>query len=275
MKKIMLSGLIVLFVLLFFNACSEDDKDDNGTEPQISYAYSLDQFVPVDAVSDLIVHTDEDSIECRDLFFFLPLADDGFSPRSHDYDDLDWTDWIQGFYIPDWDNRIFFSQYDSQGIGAYNVKDMESVCVFRGVKSIINDTLSVVFEFNAMTTEQVENYDGIMEDAIPLASFIPPHVTLMDSVAFTAADISGYTKMYYPEEIEAGYWLVDSQKTIFPDLNLPNSKKKFKFLKSLQFYGEFQEIGEYDNVNLAAEADADWSFTIPEDLSPYTGIPWE
>ncbi|MCF7911520.1 MAG: hypothetical protein K9M99_03250 [Candidatus Cloacimonetes bacterium] len=272
MKKIILLGLLVAFILLF-TACSEDDNNDNLVEPEIIYAYSLDQFVPAEIFADQIIHDDDDDYDWRNLFYFWSVADDGYSPRPAGYDDLNWNDMAQGVYIPLDKNRIRFPQYDSLGVGAYNVKWINTVHVYRGVRTNINDTLSVVFEFNGMDVVQVENYDGGMENAIPLADFIPEHVTVLDSVTFTAID--GYQQTYYPEEIEAGYWLIDSQKTIFPGLDLPGSKKKFKFLQSTQIFGAYEEIEEYINPAMADENSADWSFSFPEDLTGYIGEVWE
>ena len=272
MKKLILLGLMVAFVLLF-TACSEDDNDDNGVEPDIHYAYSLDQFVPAEVFANQIIHDEEDDFNWRNLYYFWALGSDDFSPRMHGYDDLDWNNLQQGYYIPGLDNRLNFPQFAELNIGAYNVKKMGNVHVYRGVRININDTLNVVFEFNGMPMEQIENYDGEMENAIALANFIPEHVTALDSISFTAID--DYTKMYYPEEIEAGYWLMNSQKTIFPGLDLPGSKKKFKFLMSMQVYGTYQQLEEYINPAMADENSTNWSFDFPEDLSNYIGVVWE
>ena len=267
MKKIILLGLLAVLTLMF-NACSED----NGTEPEIYYAYSLDQFVPQVTASELIIHEEEEEYDWRDLFYFWSVADDGYNPRPRGYDDLGWADWTQGYYIPADQNRLRFPQYDSLGVGAYSVKWMENVHVYRGVRTNINDTLSVVFELNALPVVQIENYDGVMEDAIALTNFVPEHVFFLESAEFTAID--GYQQTYYPDEIEAGYWLVDSQKTIFPGLDLPGSNKKFKWLKSIQIFGVYEELDNYINEGLADENSADWSFSFPEDLSEYNGTIW-
>ena len=269
MKKIILLVLFAVFTLMF-TACSDDS--DNGTEPEINYAYSLDQFVPEQIFADLIIHNEEDDYDWRDLFYFWFVADEGYNPRPAGYDDLDWNDMAQGYYLPTDKNRVRFPQYDSLGVGSYNVKWMDTVHAYRGVRININDTLSVVFEFNGMDIQQVENYDGVMEDAIALANFIPEHVTALDSVSLIAID--GYQQTYYPDEIDAGYWLVDSQKTIFPGLDLPGSKKKFKLLMSMQIFGIYEELEEYINPTMADENSDDWSFTFPEDLSGYDGVIW-
>lgn len=271
MKKIMLIGLILVISLLLVMGCSDDDDDD---VIETIYAYGLEQFVPVDALSDLIVHEDDDNEEWRDLFYFWPTASDGFSARNKGYDDLDWQNWLQGYYIPELDNRVYFPQFEEMNIGAYNVKYMQDIYVFRGIRSVITDTLSVVYELNAMDTQQIENYDGEMEDAIALADFIPPHFTAIDSVAFVAVD--GWEKTYTPEEINDGYWLVNSQKTIFPGFpEMSGSKKKFKWLKTIMIYGAWEEQEDFVNEYLAPAAAADWNFSFPEDLSDFTNIPWE
>jgi hypothetical protein len=229
----------------------------------------------MDAISDLIVHNEEDTLDWRELFYFWPMATDGFSSRTRGYDDLSWQDFVQGFYIPEDNNKVFFPQFEALNIGAYNVKFMDKVYVSRGIRSIINDTLSVVFELNAMTTEMIENYDDVMEAAIPLTSFMPEHVTAMDSVAFIAMD--GYSKTYTPDQFSDGYWLVDSQKTIFPTEgdNMSGSLKKFKLIQSMEFFGQWQNIEEFENPAWAGTEDTDWYFSFPEDLSDYEGTIWE
>jgi len=269
MKRIMLFMFLATITLMMFTACSDDDNNNN-VEPETYYGYTLDQFVPMEAISDLIVHNEGDTLDWRELFYFWPTATD-FSPRMHGYDDLDWQDFQQGYYIPENNNKVVFPQFAALNIGAYNVKNMDKVYVSRGVRSIINDTLSVVFELNAMTTEMRDNYDGEMEAAIPLTSFMPEHVTAMDSVSFIAID--GYTKTYTPAQFKDGYWLVDTQKTIFPNegANMSGSLKKFKLLKSMEFFGTWQNVDEYVNPAWANAEEADWYFSFPEDLSDYEG----
>ena len=271
MKRIMLFMFLATITLMMFTACSDDDN--NNVEPETFYGYTLDQFVPMDAISDLIVHNEDDTLDWRELFYFWPVATDGYSARmnSEKYDDLDWQNFAQGYYVPENDNKVLFRQFEEFHIGAYNVKFMDKVYVSRGVRSIINDTLSVVFELNAMTTEMIENYDAEMEAAITLTSFMPEHVTAMDSVSFIAID--GYKKTYTPAQFSDGYWLVDSQKTIFPieGANMTGSLKKFKLLKSMQFFGDWQNVDEYENPAWADADEADWYFSFPEDLSDYIG----
>lgn len=270
MKKIML-GLLVVFVLMF-TACSDDDDDSNSTEPEVVYAYSLDQFVPENMLADMVAHDDDDVENWNELFHFWPLATDGFNPRSRGYDDMNWTDWEQGYYIPDLDNRIKFPHMDSLGIGAFNVKYMDMVYVYRAINAVVNDTLSILCEINHMPMEQVENYDGVMENAIKLSNFVPEQIAALDSVDFIAVD--GWSQTYYPDEVADGYWLVDSEKTIFPNLDLPGMKKKFKWIKSMEFYGQFQDVADFVNENLGSDTEANWSFSFPEDMSSYECIEW-
>ena len=271
MKRIMLFMFLATITLMMFTACTGDDN--NNFEPETLYGHALDQFVPMDAVSDLIVHDIEDTLDWRELFYFWSVATDGYSARMNKdkYDDLDWHNFAQGYYIPENDNKVYFPQFEEFNIGGYNVKFMDTVYVSRGVRSIINDTLSVVFELNAMTTEQIDNYNGEMEAAIPFTSFMPQHITVIDSVSFIAID--GYTKTFTPDQFNDGYWLVDSQKTIFPieGANMSGSLKKFKLLKSMEFFGQWQDVDEYENPAWADAEEADWYFSFPEDLSDYIG----
>ncbi len=275
MKKLLTIFIAVLIAMLALTACSEND-DDSSTGPVEILAYNLDQFIPMDILVPLFTEEgqediEEDGIEIRGLFSINVIAEDGWSWRSRGMRDLKWEEFATGYLIPDNDGKIYIDAFASQGINTYNVKYAQDVDVYRTVELIKPDETEGQYQLSAMPTEQVENYDAVMEDAIKLTSFIPAEITAVDSVMFTAAD--GWAQTYTAEEFNGGYWLVDSQKTIFPGLDLPGSKKKFKLLRTLKVWGQQDTVDEPFVSNYSETPDYDFQF--PEDLSDYDSIVWE
>lgn len=277
MKKFFTLLLVTFIILIGLTACSEDDDDDNSTGPVTILAYNLDQFLPLDNVMNLFTDGDqetilEDAIDALNLFSIHVLASDGWSWRNRGVRDLKWDEFAGGYLIPEDDGRIYIEAFASQGVSTYNVKFAQDVQVFRTFELVKPDGTEALYQLSAMTTQQIENYDGTMEDAIKLTDFYPAtEITAIDSVMFTAAD--GYSVNYTEEEFNAGYWLTESQKTIFPGLDLPGSKKKFKLLQTLTIYGEQQSVEEPFVCNFSEAPE--YEFTFPEDLEGYDSIVWE
>lgn len=274
MKKLLSILIIVMITMFVVTGCSENDSDSTG--PVEILAYSLDQFIPADNLMNLFHDDDqdailEDGIEIRNLFSIHVVASDGWSWRSRGMRDLKWDEFASGYLIPEDEGKIYIDAFASQGVNTYNVKYAQDVDVYRTFELVKPDDTNALYQLSSMTTEQVENYDGAMEDAIKLTDFIPAEITTVDSVMFTAAD--GYAKTYSTDEFNAGYWLKDSAKTIFPGLDLPGSKKKFKFLKTITVYGDQDAVEDPFVSNFSDTPDYDMVF--PEDLSDFDSIVWE
>ncbi|MBN2460687.1 MAG: hypothetical protein JXB60_03685 [Candidatus Cloacimonetes bacterium] len=276
MKKIISAIMLLSFSLLLFTGCSEKDSD-SSTGPGQILAYLLEQFLVLDDVLNLF-HADDqqdildDEIPVLNLFTIHVTASDGWSWRNQGRRDLKWSEFKAGYLIPEDEGRIYYEEFTNQGINAYNVKWAETVEVFRAFELIKPDNTIAIYELNGMDTEMVNNYDEIQEEAIKLTEFIPDdEITAIDSVYFIGAD--GYQKTYTPEEFEAGYWLLTSQRTIFPGLNLPGSKKKFKFLQQIKIFGDMEEQDDPFECNFSV--DPDYQFDFPEDLEGYDSIIWE
>jgi len=269
-----LTALVITFLLL--TGCSEKDSDNPNELDEIR-AYGLDQFFQMEDVMNLFSTEDqedilEDAIEIRSLFSALVSAEDGWNWRNRGVRDLKWEEFSNGYLIPDDDGKVYFGSFVDQGVNTYNVKYAELVDIFRAFQLVKPDETIAVFELNRMDSELVINHEDIEEAAIKFTDFILEEINIIDSVAFLAAD--GYQKTYSADEFNDGYWLLNSQRTIFPGFpDMPGSKKRFKFLKQIIIFGEMDIVDEPSYGNHAEESD--YQFTLPENLDDYEYIIWE
>lgn len=275
MKKVLTILITVLIGLFAFTACSEND-DNNTTGPVDILAYNLDQFAPMENLLTQFTDGDqedilEDSIDIHNLFSILVTASDGWSWRGRGMRDLLWNEFSTGYIIPENQGKLWIEAFANQGINTYNVKYAQTVDFFRTFELIKPDETEALYQLSSMDTEQIENYDSTMETAIKLTQFIPTEITAIDSILLKACD--GYAQTYSTEEFNVGYWLIESQKTIFPGLDLPGNKKKFKLLKSIKVYGNQDTVDEPFISNFSDIPD--YSFDFPENMSDYESIVWE
>lgn len=264
MKKTLF--LCVAVLLLLLTACSE--KDDNTTSPNnptppamatvsdnditmpaentvfpdsilVNTTYNdvavqavpLSYFVPK-ATTDLLVGNTSDD-ETQYLFAYHLVASDGFNPRDRGYNDLTWDKLKTGYLLP---NNSFRSYFASDSIEtAFDVKNLKTIKMYRAVQVIKVDRSKVLFEINTLPTYQVANHDSVMEAAVKLQDFITEYITTTPAnYAYELSDNTGYVKTFTWAQIQDGYWLKESKRTIFPSFSdLPNNMKKFKKLMSI------------------------------------------
>jgi hypothetical protein len=267
MKKTFFWTLFVILMLLF-TACSE--KDDNNTTtpntpnpPQmatnadsifampaqdtvfpdslltdISYigettaSLPLTHFITKEMTDALVSNTSDD--ETQKLFAYQLIASDGFNPRDRGYNDLTWDVFKTGVLLPNKSFRSYFASEDVET--AFDVKYLSQIKMFRAVQVIKADGSKVLFEMNALAENQVANYDSLMEAGIKLSSFITDFVTTTPAdYDYVFTDNGSYTQQYTWAQIQDGYWLKDSKRTIFPSFpEMPNLQKKFKKLMQIQ-----------------------------------------
>lgn len=265
MKKHLLIGLALLLLLL--SACSEKD-DNTSTNPntpnppamattadsvvtmpaedtvfadslifnvdyngESTQAVSLTNFVTKEMTDALVDNTNDD--ETQKLFAYHLIASDNFTPRDRGYADLTWEKFKTGVLLP---QKSFRSYFASDSIEtAFDVKHLLTVKMYRAVQVIKADGSMALFEMNTLTPHQVANYDSLMENAVKLQDFISEFVTATPAeYDYIFSDNTGYTKTFTWEQVQDGYWLMDSKKTIFPSYpDMPNSQKKFKKLMSI------------------------------------------
>ena len=261
MKRTLL--LVAMLLLLLITACSEKDKP---TDTNI-YGYKLNQFISQTAVRDLVDPTQADSTDFRSLFAYeiVSADEDGWSPRlsvNAGYD-LNWEFFKEGFLVPSDNRKTWFPP--ALGLpGAFKVKNAGTVRLYRKV-DVESWRDSKCVELKGLQIHSVENWNGTQEDAIKLSDLLQG-VSQADSIAFIAWD--GYSKVYNWDQVNDGYYLLNSEETTFPTLNgsLPGSLKKFKKLARVIAYGSNAQSFSFP---LAANTAANLSVTIPPNLNGY------
>lgn len=261
MKKLIYLGFALLFVLVL-TSCSENDTTGNPV-----LGYLLEQFINADSVRVSVDPNAEATDDYRSLFAYeIVSGEDNFSPRQSinaGYDLL-WEQFSAGYLVPSDDWRTWFPETELPA--AFRVRDTGLFRLYRkvDVKSGLRETQTV--ELHGLNKYPTENWLGGTENAIRLSDLLQG-VTAYDSVSFIAAD--GYTMNYQPDQINDGYYLLESEVTTFPSFNetLPNSIRKFKKLAIVQVYGT--SSAQNWDFELATQETADLIFTVPSNLSGY------
>jgi hypothetical protein len=89
-----------------------------------------------------------------------------------------------------------------------------------------------------------------------------------DSVSIICFDDYGVGKYYHPDDINDGYYLLETERTIFPTAALPNNQKKMKKVSYLRVYGAANVTHTYD-FELAPQESANMIFTVPASLEGF------
>ncbi|MCK5147328.1 hypothetical protein KAR48_11265 [bacterium] len=180
--------------------------------------------------------TDKDgnSYDARNLYAYRQVAEDGFSAIVKGYADNTWEEMGKGYILIDI-RKVVFPDDILDLPSAYNVKDVRHIKIFRKFDVIVSDTTGFT-SIDGLTVHQVDNGEGSNESAIALADLILPFVANPAAKTFTLQAIDGYTP---PDAIswtqmQTGYWLLESKKTIFTHADLQSGKYKLKYLKSIQ-----------------------------------------
>jgi hypothetical protein len=265
-KMIKVLGLAILAVSIF-TACSDDDSSTdpktyesiyvhwNGDSTNVSFenmatidvdgekAITLSKFITEDNIPGDSICTfwnKGTEYQARQLYSYKIVGEDGFSAGMKGYPNNIWDHMGKGFIMYDTRNVIFPDEQIDLA-GAYNVKATKHIEINRKFDVIINDTINVHYDLEKMATESVLNPDSVMEDAIPLSSFITKAVE--DSVYlgqpenlmynFRSADDFGPSTDLTWTQLQTGYWLKTSAKTHFTDPALTTSRYKVKFIEKI------------------------------------------
>ncbi|MDD4155992.1 MAG: hypothetical protein PHY08_05405 [Candidatus Cloacimonetes bacterium] len=195
-------------------------------------ATSLENFIDK-VITDSLANTDKES---RRLFTYELISEDGFSPRTRNENDLTWDTFKTGFLLPNEDFRSYFDM----PISTYNVKFLNEIAAYRTIIIEKADGEEVLFQLksSSLTPTEIPNYDEELEQAISLSAFITEYVTANPqnyNYEFIALD--DYAKVYDWNLMQAGYWLISSERTTFPsiaDEDMENSMRKFKGLMKIR-----------------------------------------
>jgi hypothetical protein len=264
MNKLLLI-LVTIAMLTVLVGCSE--KDNNNPTDIHVWAYSLDQFIDKGLVTDSLDATAPDSSEFRGLFNYeIVSGADGFSPRlsqNAGYD-LNWETFKQGYFVPGNGNRTWFA--DTGLPGAFKVSDTGYFRLYRKIDVVAGAKGTKSVELRGLPLYPITNWDGITEDAIKLSDLIQG-IAAYDSVRIVCFDEYGLDKYYHADDINDGYYLLNTERTIFPTADLPNNMKKMKKVAYLDIIGATTPQN-YD-FELAPQDAADMIFTVPSSLSGF------
>jgi hypothetical protein len=261
---LLLASLILGLGMMF--GCDNDEDNGNnggGNEPVIvtvkfgndSMEVNLrdlpsQEYEGMDAVflNDLISETliepwlDHDSVawDMRPLHGYRTVGSDGYSPHSHanHYQDL-WWDWMYFGYIFVESRDVMFPDALIDLPHAYDVDDTENILVFRMLK-VAAPFDSFLVEFDDITPVQVLNPDSLMEDALPLADFIPDTIITLgaDNYTYKVRGIDGYpsNKPLTWEQLQVGYWLLETEKTWFLSDTLQSGSYKIQAVARIEVF---------------------------------------
>lgn len=262
MKKF--SVILIAILTLFMFACSE--KDDNPTEVNV-YGYKLDQFISNTVLRDLVDPSASDTLNFRDLFCYEIYASDGYSPRnsSNAGYDLTWNIFKEGYIVPGDDNRTWFSS--ELGLpGAFKVKNTVQFNLYRKVE-VNSGRSDKTIELRGLNLHTIQNWNATDEEAIKLSDLLQG-ISFSDSSSIRLIGIDGYSKEYTLDQINEGYYLLNSEITTFPNLNdtLPGSLKKFKKIASIEVLNASAQEFSFGNAALAKK---DIAITVPESFNGY------
>ncbi len=209
--------------------------------------FITDANVPQDA--DATFFTAVDEYEARQLYAYHIIGEDGFSASGvKGYPNNTWYELGKG-YINFESRDVSFPDVPEENFdiaGAYNVKETRHIAIKRKFDMVCNDTINFFYELDGMPTVEVVNFDGVNENAIALTSFFAKAVedsinigvindNNLPSMMFNirSADDWGPSTELTWTQLQTGYWLTKSLKTIFTDPALTGGAYKLKYLEKI------------------------------------------
>lgn len=220
--------------------------DLNGEKVIELQSFITDAIVPQDP--DTSFYTDVDGIEARQLYSYHIVGGDGFSASVKGYPNNSWYELGKG-YINFESRDVSFPDVPEENFdiaGAYNIKETKHIKIKRKFDVICNDTINYFYNLDNMPTVTIQNHDGIDEEAIALSSFLTQAVedsiqinvinnTDLPNMMFNirSADDWGPSAELTWDQLQTGYWLTTSLKTIFTDASLTGGAYKVKYLEKI------------------------------------------
>lgn len=172
--------------------------------------------------------------DTRSLYSYQIVGDDGFSASgSKGYPNNIWAHFFLGHVITG-NRQIIFPDDKIDLPGAYNVKYARRIFIHRKFDLDFTDSVHFV-ELNKITPVQVTNPDGLPEEAIPLKDAVLFKVSNPESYNYNilAVDNFGPTADMTWNQFQTGYWLLNSQVTMFTDTTLVGGRYKLKVLEKI------------------------------------------
>jgi len=254
--KMLLSAVLILSTLSYWGCAKEDNNPSAPAETYSLWVLQGEDSTEVSAeglptidldglqaihVSEFINTTlippfvdDPNEYDSRPLYAYEITGADGFSAHANrGYANNTWVQLTQGAIVLS-TKRISFPA--ELGLpGAYNVSDVARIVVQRKFDLVTPDTTAFV-EFRTVTPVEVTNHDGLPEMALPLSRFVDPEVIATpEAYAYNmrSVDDFGPTETMSWEQLQTGYWLIDSERTIFTDASLAGGRYKLRYLEKI------------------------------------------
>jgi len=255
--RLLITFMLLAPALALLPACSEDETTEPETPGEYVWVHLegdsskiwLGDLPPIDVDAQAAVHLDElvdttlvpmyedkSSVlhDARVLYAYRIVGEDGFSASVKGYPDNIWDHMPLGYILTATRNVVFPDEAIDLA-GAYNVKATRHVYVLRKFDVVAPDT-STFYELADMPVVQVENFEAQMEDAVALADFVSALIPdpAAHSYYISALDGFGNVDPLSWTQMQTGYWLLETQKTIFTDPALDSSRYKLKVLETIE-----------------------------------------
>ena len=197
-------------------------------------AIQLSEFVDTTLIP-LYRDKNGNAYDSRTLFAYQIVADDGYSASgTKGYPDNVWSHMQLG-HILTTTRLVVFPDDKIDLAGAYNVKTARHIYVHRKLDLEKPDSTMFV-ELRSIATTQITNFDGNLENAIPLKDVVLLFVDSPQSYSYNlrTLDNFGPTTNLTWSQFETGFWLMNTQQTIFSDTSLVGGRYKLKVLEKIQ-----------------------------------------
>lgn len=255
-------ALSVLMVcgMLLASGCSKDDDDVTGPENGGEYmmihyqgdsfrvyyenletfnvtsfkapAYSENDAIWLSSFVDTIlippVQGDTVSYDARNMYSYRIEGDDGFSAAVKGYPDNIW-DHMNNGYVMALSRRVIFPDDLIDLAGAYNVKYARNIKINRKIDLYSPDSSSFA-RLCDMQTTTVES-----EAAVPLSDIVETFISNPGSFIYNLQALDGYSLRsdLTWNELQTGYWLMDSEETFFTPDSLSGGRYQVKYLEKI------------------------------------------
>jgi len=195
-------------------------------------AISLSAFVDTVLIPPFY-DKDGTSYDARILYAYRIAADDGFCAHDKGYCDNIWEQMLLG-YVQTETRRTIFPDDLIDLPGAYNIKETRHIHACRKVDVNTPDTM-VFFELADLNVVSVTNFDGEAENAVALKDFITPLIPSPGDHEYNMRSLDDFgpaTNLTW-EQLQTGFWLLSTGKTIFTDPDLTTGAYKLKALREI------------------------------------------
>jgi len=175
-----------------------------------------------------------DAWESRRLYAYHIIADDGFSASgSRGYPNNVWEHMLLG-HIMIRTRQVVFPKDNIDLAGAYNVKGAARILLKRKIDLVLPDSTTFV-ELAGIIPHSVTNPNGDSELAIPFESIVRSIIPTPEAFTYTikALDGAGPDTAIPWNQFQSGYWLINSERSMFTDPALSTGMYRLSALEQI------------------------------------------